>query len=108
MTITIYVINTIIVVFSIAVVLGAIQLFKKDRAYTTALNYIKSNAEIRSIVGSRMRFSYLPRADIEIDNGYGKAEITIKVKGDKKRLVVRFELHKQPNSDWVIDQVTYK
>ena len=55
-----------------------------------------------------MRFNYLPKADIEIDNGYGKAEVTIKVKGDKKRLVVRFEMHKQPNSDWVIDQVTYK
>lgn len=55
-----------------------------------------------------MRFGFIPRADIEIDNGYGKAEIKVKVKGEKKRLTVRFDMHKEPNTDWVIDQVTYK
>ena len=85
--------------------LGVIQIMKQSTAYTVATNDMMSNSEISTIVGDDFTFGYFPTGSIQVTNGYGSAQLRIKVKGSKGTVVVYTVLKKAPDSSWVIDDV---
>ncbi|WP_239616837.1 RDD family protein [Cohnella mopanensis] len=100
-------ITSVILVFICILIMGIIQIIKQSDSYKVATNYIKLSPEIKEIVGNDITFGYFPMGGIQYENGYGNSELTIKLKGNKDTISVHIVLKKNPNSNWIIEDVDY-
>lgn len=87
---------------SIGVVAGVGNFMKNNGAYKTTISQIENNKVIASEIGEIKGYGFMPMGTISISNGYGEAELTISVKGEKKNIKVFSRLYKEPNSEWQI------
>ena len=79
---------------------------KNDAAYIAAENYIDNQQEITDIAGPILRYTPY-NSSMSIVNGYGRAELKIKAYGEKGKLTIDIYLEKEPDSDWVVYDVSY-
>lgn len=102
-----------IIAFSTGAFIMAIILFiggigftiKNNSSYKTAISYIENSKEIISETGEIKGYGFMPTGSISISNGYGEAELIIKVKGEKSDIRLFMRLSKKPNSEWQIIRV---
>ncbi len=93
--------------FISSLVFGVTQIIKNDVSYKTAVQYIENQNEITIAVGEIQGFGNFPMGSVSYTNGYGTANLSIKVKGKKKSIVVSIYLEKSPGSDWVVKNIEY-
>jgi uncharacterized RDD family membrane protein YckC len=94
-------------IFAPSLVIGVTQVIKNDASYKTALQYIENQNKIKSTVGEIQGFGIFPSGSVNYTNGYGTADLSIKVNGINKSIIVRIYLEKSPSSDWVIKDIKY-
>ncbi|WP_158602136.1 RDD family protein [Cohnella endophytica] len=100
-------ISSIAIFFICIILFGVLQIMKQSDSYKVATDYIQSSSDIREIVGNEIKFGYFPMGSIQYENGYGKSDLTMKVKGKNKTISVHILLDKKPGSDWFIESVDY-
>jgi len=93
------------VVALVGVLVGGVFLFavsglKGGDAYKVAIEAIEQNQEITDEVLGIKGFGRIPMGSINMSNGYGNAELQIKVLGNTKDMYVDVHLTKQPNKEW--------
>lgn len=98
---------SIFILFICIFIFVILQIIKQDESYKVATDYIKTNPDVRKIVGNEITFGYFPMGGIQYENGYGSSELTINVKGSKDTISVHIVLHKEPDSNWIIDSVDF-
>lgn len=101
---------TAVLAFSLFVstlIVGVTQIIKNDASYKTAVQYVEKQNEITTAVGEIEGYGNFPMGSVSYTNGYGTADLSIKVNGKKKSIVVNIYLEKSPNSDWVVKDIKY-
>ncbi|MFB9057841.1 RDD family protein [Mariniflexile ostreae] len=73
---------------------------KSSDAYKVALSKIEQNQEIATEIGGIKDYGMMPTGSVNISNGYGEAQLEIKVIGNKKDINVGVYLIKEPNREW--------
>jgi len=83
-----------------------IFIIKKSDAYQAAIEYLKTDTEIKNTVGNIRGFGLIPTGQIEssTNNGEnsGDAVFNITIRGDKKYKDVMVALKKTPETMWTI------
>jgi uncharacterized RDD family membrane protein YckC len=82
------------------VVLFTGSAMKSSDAYKVAISEIENNEEIITDIGGIQSYGMMPTGSVNITNGYGEAELEIKVIGNEKDLNVRAYLTKEPGGEW--------
>jgi uncharacterized RDD family membrane protein YckC len=93
--------------FVLTLVVGVTQIIKNDSSYKTAVQYVEKQNEIMAAVGEIQGYGNFPMGSVNYMNGYGTADLSIKVNGKKKCIVVNIYLEKSPSSDWVVKDIKY-
>lgn len=75
---------------------------KNSDAYKIATKEIEQNKEIIEETGGIKGYGMIPTGNVNTSNGYGQAQLVIKVLGNTKDLNVSVYLEKKPNNDWQI------
>lgn len=88
------------VAFSLCILLLVGAIMKNSDAYKTAVYNIEQNEAIIDEIGGVAGYGFLPMGSIEITNGFGQAQLDIKVLGNEKNVKVEVALVKEPNSEW--------
>ena len=78
----------------------AVAVLKNSEVYKVASHKIKLNQEIINETGGIKGFGMIPTGNVNISNGHGKANLTIKVLGNNKDLNVHTYLTKEPDGEW--------
>ena len=73
---------------------------KNSDAYKVAILEIEQNEEIITESGGIKDYGMMPTGSINISNGYGEAQLEIKVIGNEKDMNVGVYLTKPPNGEW--------
>ena len=81
---------------------------KSSEAYQVAIREIESNGEIQAETGGIKGYGMIPGGNINITDGYGQAQLEIKVLGDTKNLTVKAYLEKEPGGVWQVMQLDEK
>ena len=79
---------------------------KNSSAYKTSINYIEQNAEINKITGGIKNYGLFPIGNVQVTNGYGESNFSIKVKGKSSSVTVHIYLTKTPNEQWQVEEMT--
>jgi len=77
-------------------------IMKNNGAYEAAISQIENNNQVVSQIGEIQGYGLMPTGSISIDNGYGQAELFIKVKGDRNSKEVFAKLYKEPENEWKV------
>ncbi|WCM43309.1 RDD family protein [Flavobacterium sp. CBA20B-1] len=75
---------------------------KNSAAYKVSVAEIEKNEQIISETGGIKGYGMIPTGNIKSVNGYGQAQLEIKVLGNQKDVNVSVYLEKEPNKDWKI------
>jgi uncharacterized RDD family membrane protein YckC len=73
---------------------------KSSDVYKVAISEIEQNEEIISEIGGIKDYGMMPTGSVNISNGYGEAQLEIKVIGNEKDINVGVYLTKEPNGKW--------
>ncbi|MCL5246695.1 RDD family protein [Cellulophaga sp. 20_2_10] len=73
---------------------------KSSDAYKVAISKIEQNEEIVTEIGGIKKYGMMPTGSVSISNGYGEAQLEIKVIGNDKDLNVAVYLTKEPQGEW--------
>jgi uncharacterized RDD family membrane protein YckC len=73
---------------------------KNSDAYKVAISEIEQNEEIVTEIGGIKDYGMMPTGSVNISNGYGEAQLEIKVIGNEKNLNIGVYLTKEPNGNW--------
>lgn len=76
------------------------SVMKNSDAYKVAVENIEQNERIIEETGGITGYGMMPSGSINITNGFGEAQLSITVLGNKKDVNVGVYLTKQPNEDW--------
>jgi hypothetical protein len=76
------------------------KMMKSSDAYKVSIEHIEKNQEIINEVGGIKDYGFMPTGKINTKNGYGTANIQIKVIGNNKNLNITTNLEKTPNGEW--------
>ena len=98
---------SVVAFFICIMIVGVMQLIKHDSSYKIATQYIKSNLEIKQIVGNDITIGYFPSGGIHYENGHGSSDFKIKVIGNRSTIFVYISLTKEPNSSWIVNSIKY-
>jgi len=93
--------------FVSSLVIGITQIIKNDSSYKTAVQYIEKQNKITANIGEIQGFGDFPMGSVSYTNGYGTADLSIKVKGKRKSINVSIYLEKSPNSEWIVKEISY-
>lgn len=80
-------------------------MIKNSEPYVLSIEYIESNVEGLEQIGNIESFGFFPTGRVHSENGYGHANFSIHVYGDKGELVVEILLEKQPDSEWEVTEM---
>ncbi len=75
---------------------------KNSEAYKVSVAEIEKNEQIISETGGIKGYGMIPTGSINSANGYGQAQLEIKVLGNKQDINVSVYLEKEPNENWKI------
>lgn len=78
---------------------------KNSEAYKIAIAEIEKNEQIISETGGIKGYGIIPTGNINSSNGYGQAQLEIKVLGNQKDVNVSVYLEKEANKDWKIIEI---
>ncbi|MEW7289389.1 RDD family protein [Aquimarina sp. 2304DJ70-9] len=73
---------------------------KNSDAYKVAIKEIEQNQEILDETGGIKGYGMMPTGSVNISNGYGQAQLEIKILGNDNDLNVSAYLTKEPNGKW--------
>jgi uncharacterized RDD family membrane protein YckC len=79
---------------------------KSSDAYKIAVENIEQNQNIIDETGGIEGYGLMPTGSININNGYGEAQLEIKVLGNHKDINVGVYLTKQPNGKWELIEMS--
>ena len=83
--------------------------FHKSEPYQTAIDYLKTNAQIKNEVGKIKGFGLIPAGSIETTsiNGWesGRATLFLTIFGEKKFKDLDVNLRKTAETDWQVISV---
>lgn len=96
------VLATIGIAFFIFLFLFVSSAMKDSDAYKVAISEIEQNEEIVTEVGGIKDYGMMPTGSVNTSNGYGEAQLEIKVIGNEKDLNVSIYLTKKPNGEWKV------
>jgi len=78
---------------------------KNSDAYKVAIENIESNENVIESTGGIIGYGNMPKGNINITNGYGVAQLQIKVKGNTEDVTVFIHLEKEPEGEWIIKEI---
>ena len=97
-------------VLFISIILSSVilltSLMKSSGAYKVSIQNIKKNERIIHKVGGIKEFGFMPTGNIQISNGYGNADLSIKVIGNSKSIYVKTHLEKKPKKNWELIEIS--
>ena len=76
------------------------MVLKNSEAYKVATKEIEQNQIILDETGGIQGYGMMPTGSVNIKNGYGQAQLKIKVIGNNKNLNISTYLTKEPNGEW--------
>ncbi|EPR69780.1 hypothetical protein ADIWIN_4055 [Winogradskyella psychrotolerans RS-3] len=88
------------IVFITFMVLFIGSAMKNSDAYKVAVENIEQNQKILDETGGITGYGMMPTGSININNGYGEAQLEIKVLGKDNDVSVGAYLTKQPKGEW--------
>ncbi len=88
-----------VVIISFTYLFAGIAMKNSD-AYKIALLEIEQDHEILTETGGIIGYGMFPKGNVNINNGFGQAQLGIKVLGNDKDVKVRVYLIKEPNEEW--------
>lgn len=91
-----------IVLFVGGLILLIALVFKNSGAYEKTIEMIENNDEIIEYVGGIEGYGLMPLGSISTTNGYGEANIQVKIKGKTNSIWVGCYLQKKPRTEWEI------
>lgn len=83
----------------------ATHLVRTSAAYEAATTHLRREPSIEEAVGRVEGFGALPAGNIQVENGTGRAELSLVVEGARGVARVFVELGKQPQGEWVVEDV---
>ena len=89
-------------VFALSLVFGVTSLLKSDDSYKTAIAYIESSEQVKNIVGEITGYGFFIQGDMNVTNGYGRADYRIKIIGEKGTAYAQVKVTKEPDKEWVV------
>jgi hypothetical protein len=111
----------IIIVGSIVVVLGLIVLLfvggiigavfygiGNSEAATVSQEFLRNNAQLKQDIGEVKSFGKLVTGNINVRNGDGTAELSIKVNGERKSVNANVELMYRSGHQWRVTAASYQ
>lgn len=111
----------ILIVVSIVVVLGLIVLIfiggiagsvlygiSNSEAAEVSREFLKSNAKLKQDIGEVKEFGWLVSGNINLSGGYGTAQLSLKVVGERKTANADVELIYRNNQPWRVVAASYK
>ena len=111
----------IILVASIVVVLGLIVLLfvagivgavfygiGNSEATTVAQDFLRSNERLKQDIGDVKSFGKFVTGNINVRNGDGTAELSIKVEGERKTVNASVELMYRSGHQWRVSAASYQ
>ena len=94
--------------FYFSVFLIITQAIRNDEAYDTAVHYIQTQDQIKSKTGKIDSFGNFPSGSLKYTNGYGSADLRIKVNGEMSTLMVEVLMTKEPDGEWIVRGLKYR
>ena len=95
-----------VLIFGLVLLPVVVFMIKTSDAYGTAIEYLKSDPNIKEQVGNVRGFGLIPTGSVQTTtiNGVesGNATFEIVVRGDKKYVDVTIDLEKAPDSLWTV------
>jgi uncharacterized RDD family membrane protein YckC len=93
-----------LLILGFAYFLGGAAMRNSD-AYKVAVKNIEINKQIIEETGGIEGYGKMPTGSIEITNGYGKAQLHIRVIGRTRNITVDAYLAKEPNGTWKLIEI---
>lgn len=75
---------------------------KKSDAYQVATVFLTTNDKVKEHVGEVEGFGMFPSGEIQIQNGYGQAVMSISIHGSKTNANAQVLLSKDPGAIWMV------
>lgn len=95
-----------ILILGLIILPGIVFIFKTSDAYQSAIEYLKTDTQIKKSFGNIKGFGVIPVGEMQITtiNGAesGSAIFNITVKGDKKYKDINIALKKTPETLWTV------
>ncbi len=88
------------IIFITFLILFTGSAMKRSDAYKVVIENIEQNQSILKETGGITGYGMMPTGSIKINNGFGQAELEIKVLGTNKTLNISVYLTKEPNGNW--------
>ena len=82
-------------------------LVQRSSAYKTAISYLAASPEVAARVGKVTGYGPFPTGNIQVQNQYGNARLSIKVKGDKGTATVQLIMEMKPEANWLIKETSF-
>lgn len=86
--------------------LAVVSMTKRSPAYRAAEEFIRNSPEIRALVGSEMRFGWVPRGSILADVNAGSADLRMRVSGPTGSTRVEV-LARSRTNQWMVVSARY-
>jgi len=78
---------------------------KSSEAYKTAVEQIEQNEQILNETEGIKGYGMMPAGSVNIENGYGQAQLQITVLGNERDVEVSVYLTKEPNGGWQVQEI---
>lgn len=111
----------LLIVVSIVVVLGLIVLIfiggiagsvlygiSNSEAAEVSRDFLKNNAQLKQDIGEVKEFGWLVSGNINLSGGYGTAQLSLKVVGERKTVNANVELVYRNGKPWKVVNASYK
>ena len=96
----------LIMVFGLVFVFTTGTLIKNSSAYEQAIAHLQTSPQVKEKVGKIVGYGFFPTGSVQVQNQYGYAQIKIKVNGNKNSIVTMVTLRKQPDTEWLLNELT--
>jgi len=99
-------IGIVVLIFGLSIMPIVIFMLKSSEAYQSAIEYIRTDPQIKTLVGDIQGFGLIPTGQTSSTtiNGAesGEAQFDIIVRGDKKYIDITVSLKKTPETTWKV------
>lgn len=85
-----------------------IFIFRASDAYEATITYLQTNEQVLQASGGIDSIGFIANGQYDNTSGYKQGNCMVKVNGQENDLQINALIHKKPDSEWVIDQISIK
>ena len=99
----------LIVVVFVAVIMGVVFYgISNSDAANVAKDFLRTSERLKQDIGEVKDFGSFPTGNVSVNNGYGSAELNLKVIGERRTVNASVELIFRSGHQWRVTAASYK